>query len=248
MAVKCIFDMSELEVIQWDKIPKHIGIIMDGNRRWAEEKGMIGYKGHFYGAENLVSITEAAVELGIKTLTCYAFSTENWQRTQVEKTLLFELIETFLVNQQDTMLKNGVRLRSIGDLNKLPKSCKEIFEETFEITKHGEKLDLVLAVNYGSRDEMRRAVINMIEDVEKGVLKKEEISEQTISQYLDTRYWKEPEMIIRTSAEMRMSNFMLYQSSYSELIVTDVMWPDFKPSDLLKAVITYQKRLQRTGK
>ena len=248
MAVNCIFDDAKLEVIQWNRIPKHVGLIMDGNRRWAEQKGMIGYKGHFYGAENLVKITEAAAELGIETLTCYAFSTENWQRTQIEKTLLFELMETFLIDQRDTMIENGIRLRYIGDLSKLPNSCREIFEETFEMTKKGKKLDLVLAINYGARDEMKRAIVKMIDDCEKGFLKKEEIGDKTVLDYLDTRHWKEPDVIIRTSGEMRMSNFMLLQSSYSELVVTDVMWPDFGPNDLLKAVITYQKRIAREGK
>ncbi|NGX31633.1 MAG: Ditrans,polycis-undecaprenyl-diphosphate synthase ((2E,6E)-farnesyl-diphosphate specific) [Chlamydiae bacterium] len=248
MAVKCIFDDQELEVIRWDQIPKHVGIIMDGNRRWAEDKGMMGFKGHLFGAETLVDIAEAACELGIETLTCYAFSTENWKRTQIEQEFLFELMETYLVKQRDMMIKNGVRLNYIGDISKLPKSCQKIFLETRELTKNGGKLDLVLAVNYGGRDEIRRAILKMIDDVENGQLKKHEISEEKILDYLDTRPFKDPEMIIRTSGEMRMSNFMLYQSSYSEIIVSDTMWPDFKPTNLLQAVLSYQKRIQRSGR
>jgi undecaprenyl diphosphate synthase len=190
----------------------------------------------------------AASGYGIKVLTVYAFSTENWKRSAVEVKALMRLFKSYLIRQRDSMIEEGVRLNTIGDISKFPKDVNRVFEETVEATKGGTKLDLVIALNYGARDELKRALGAMIEDCLAKKISKEELSEELISSYLDTARWKDPDLLIRTSGESRISNFLLWQISYAEVVVTDVPWPDFTEKDLLAAIHEYQKRELRLGK
>lgn len=238
-------DINDLDL---KKIPKHIAIIMDGNRRWAKSQELPSISGHWRGAEALIEICSIAGDLGVKTLTVYSFSIENWDRSDEEVEALFELVKTYCISQKPRMLKQGLRLRHIGNIEGIPQDCRDVFLQTQEDTKHGKTLDLVLALNYGARDEIKRAFLAMVDDVEKGKLEKSKICPNTISRYLDTKDFPDPEMIIRTSGEMRLSNFLLYQASYSELIISKKMWPEFTPNDFVEALVEYQNRDKRFGK
>lgn len=244
---KSIYSEEEFALIDPDRVPRHVAIIMDGNRRWAQKQGKRKEMGHWYGAEKLDLIVRAASELGIKALTVYSFSTENWERPQFEVEILMELLEAYLVNKREDLVKEGVRLCFIGDISKLPENVKKALQDSIEATKNNHRIDLILALNYGGRDEIRRAMINMHQEAQKGKLLFEEITEQTISGYLDTAPWPDPELFIRPSGEFRLSNFLIWQTAYSEIYVTEVLWPDFSKEDLLKAVVTYQKRSRRFG-
>lgn len=235
---------KELPKVNAMSAPEHVAIIMDGNRRWAKNQGLPVSAGHFRGAERLTQIVQAASAFGIKVLTVYAFSTENWKRPSVEVKALMQLFKSYLKRQRSSMIKEGVRLNTIGDVSKFPKDVLQVLEETIEATKEGAKLDLIIALNYGARDELKRAIGAMIDDK----ISKEELSEDLISSYLDTAKWKDPDLLIRTSGESRVSNFLLWQISYSEVFVTDVLWPDFGEKDLLAAIQEYQKRELRLGK
>jgi undecaprenyl diphosphate synthase len=237
-------DLSSLDLI---KIPTHVAIIMDGNRRWAKRQGLPAMMGHWKGAETLTKIVRAASELGIKALTVYSFSTENWRRAREEVDGLMHLFKVYLVKQRGPMIKEGVRLRAIGDLQRLPCSVLKELELSKSCTAHCKKIDLVLAINYGGRDDIRRAFVTMMGDFEKGTLSKEQISEQLISQYLDTAEWPDPELLIRTSGERRQSNFLLWQLCYSEFYLTDLLWPDFDEHALLQAMRDVQQRQRRLG-
>ncbi len=243
-----IYSEDSLSEIDRLRIPHHIAIIMDGNRRWAKKHGLPPMFGHWKGAETLTEIVRAASELGIKVLTVFAFSTENWGRSPEEVDALMHLFKNYLIGQKEPMAEEGVRLEVIGDIQRLPQDVQDVLEETKRATAHGKKIDLVLALNYGGRDDIRRAVVSMIEDHEKGNLSKEEISEETIARYLDTAEWPDPEILIRTSGEKRQSNFLLWQLSYSEFYHTEVLWPDFDETALLQAVKEYQNRERRLGK
>lgn len=242
-----ISDTDQPQQLDPNRIPKHIAIIMDGNRRWATSHDLDPVSGHWRGAEALIEICSSASKLGVKTLTVYAFSTENWARSDQEIASLFKLIEAYCLSQKPRMLREGVRLRHIGNLDPIPYQSKSIFLQTEEDTKDCDVLDLVIALNYGSRDEIRRGILSMMNDVESGSLKKEEISNSTLSSYLDTKEYPDPELIIRTSGEMRLSNFLLFQASYSELVITKTLWPDFTPENLEEAVLEYQNRQKRMG-
>lgn len=241
---------SDEDLVQIDRsrIPYHIAIIMDGNRRWAKERGMPPMVGHWKGAETLPGIVRAASDLGIKVLTVYAFSTENWGRSPEEIDALMQLFNHYLINQKDVMIDEGVRLESIGDISKLPQFVQDTLLETKNATAQGSRIDLVLALNYGGRDDIRRAVMAMMDDHQNGKLSAAEVSEDLISRYLDTAQWPDPDILIRTSGEKRQSNFLLWQLCYSEFYHTDVLWPDFDAQDLLLAVKEYQKRDRRLGK
>jgi undecaprenyl diphosphate synthase len=227
--------------------PKHVAIIMDGNRRWAEKRGLAIEAGHWRGAETLFSIVESSIKLGIKVLTVYAFSTENWNRSKKEVDSIMELLELYLKKMSLKMQKNGVKLRTIGNLEPLPDRVKNIVEEVKKVTSGGDAIELVLALNYGGRDDLRRAAIKIVEEVEDGRLLKGEISEAIFSKYLDTAEIGDPDLVIRTSGEKRISNFLLWQISYSEVHLTDVLWPDFTEGDLVKAMTEYNKRDRRLG-
>lgn len=242
-----IYSATDLNSLDAGKIPKHVAIIMDGNRRWAKRQGLPTMMGHWKGADTLTKIVRAASELGIKTLTVYAFSTENWRRSKDEVDALMHLFKVYLKKQRRPMKNEGVRLEAIGDLQRLPASVIKELDVSRSDTAHCKKIDLVLAINYGGRDDIRRAFVTMIEDFEQGKISKEQISEQMISQYLDTARWPDPDLLIRTSGERRQSNFLLWQLSYSEFYPTDVLWPDFDEHELLQAVRETQQRQRRIG-
>ena len=242
-----IYSADDIALLDPTKIPKHIAIIMDGNRRWAQRQGLPIMMGHWKGADTLTKIVRAASDLGIKTLTVYSFSTENWSRPKEEVDALMHLFKVYLEKQRGPMACEGVRLDAIGDLGRLPPFVLRELELSKSHTAHCKKIDLVLAINYGGRDDIRRAFVIMMDDFKNGKLSKEQISEQLIGQYLDTARWPDPEILIRTSGERRQSNFLLWQLCYSEFYHTDVLWPDFNEFDLLHAVRDVQQRHRRLG-
>lgn len=229
------------------KVPKHIAFIMDGNRRWAKRNKLPALRGHYQGAENLMKIVKASSLLGVKTLTVYAFSTENWSRSEHEVKAIMALFKLYLTTKKEIMCKEGVRLGSIGDLSRLPKNVQKLFYATKDATKNGHKIELILALNYGARDEIVRAFRRMLEDYEEKKFSKQDLSEELVEKYLDTHGTQDPELLIRTSGELRVSNFLLWQISYSEIYITDVLWPDFTEEHLIDAVLEYQKRERRLG-
>lgn len=235
-----------LSLEQCREIPKHVAIIMDGNRRWARANGkFIG--GHKAGAEAIPPLVEAAIEYGLETLTLFAFSTENWNRPQIEVDLLMKLFESYLQKHSARMQEQGVRLSVIGDLEPLSRSLKRVIRKTIEETKEGTKLDLVIACNYGGRDELRRVCVQLANQVVSGELKGDEINEEKIASCLDTARFSDPDLLIRTGGEKRVSNFLLWQLAYSEVYLTDRLWPDFGPEALLEAMIDYGNRERRRG-
>ena len=246
-AEKPTFTQEELSLIDPKKVPEHVAIIMDGNRRWAKKWDKSVEVGHWQGAETLDQIVRAAIGLGIKVLTVYSFSTENWNRSSEEVDALMHLLKTYLKTQREIMVMEGVRLKTIGDLSKLPEDVRLVLSETQEATKGGSQIDLVLALNYGGRDDIRRATLRLLDEVDAGRIKREEITEQTISCLLDTAQWPDPDLLIRPSGAFRISNFLIWQISYSEIYYTDVLWPEFSKSHLLEAVIDFQKRNRRFG-
>ncbi|MCB1115174.1 MAG: di-trans,poly-cis-decaprenylcistransferase [Chlamydiia bacterium] len=241
------YSEEELALVDTQKIPEHVAIVMDGNRRWAKKQGLSIDKGHWQGAEQLDVVVRAAADLGIKTLTVFSFSTENWKRPKYEVALLMKLLERYLISKKEDLVREGVRLHTIGNIERLPKGVKKILQETIETTRQGEKINLVLALNYGGRDEIRRAFLKMGKACTDGVLRWDDVTEETIASFLDTAQWNDPELFIRPSGEFRVSNFLNWQISYSEMVVTDVLWPEFSPQDLLNAVVCYQKRERRYG-
>jgi undecaprenyl diphosphate synthase len=234
---------SKLEL----EIPKHIAIIMDGNRRWAKKRLLPAVSGHWAGASALKTIVKDASDLGVKRLTVYAFSTENWSRTSLEVEALFKVLESYLSREGPEMVKEGVSLKVIGDISGFPSKLLKVINNTVSMTSECKKIDLVLALNYGSRNEIVRAVKSLVDDCLKGKISKNDISETLISQYLDTKDCSDPELLIRTSGEMRLSNFLLWQISYSEVYVTHVLWPDFSKEHLLDAIKEYNRREKRLG-
>lgn len=243
----CLSECEDFPQANLKKIPHHVAIIMDGNRRWAKQRGLPVMAGHWKGAEALTHIIPIASALGIKVLTVYAFSTENWGRSEDEVEALMDLFKIYLLRQKSQMIQEGVRLATIGDLSRLPLSVLETVEECKAATAGGTKIDLVLALNYGGRDDIRRATLAILEDCQKGKLTKEALSEEVFSTYLDTAEWGDPELLIRTSGEQRLSNFLLWQISYSEVYITDVLWPEFREQDLVRALKEYQQRERRLG-
>lgn len=242
-----IYSSDELASIDPENIPNHVVIIMDGNRRWAKREGLSPEMGHWQGAEQLDVIVRAAADLGIRTLTVYSFSTENWNRPKEEVEMLMQLLEGYLTNKRESLVKEGVRLNTIGDTDRLPEGVQTALQESIQATSQGSRINLVLALNYGGRDELRRAFVKMGKAHDQGELDWEDVTEKTIASYLDTAPWGDPELFIRPSGEFRVSNFLIWQISYSEMYVTDVLWPEFSPRDLLLAVTEYQQRNRRYG-
>jgi len=242
-----IFADDEIADLNMEKIPHHIAIIMDGNRRWSRKNNSPLFSGHWQGAETLIEIVQVASELGVKVLTVYAFSTENWARSKNEVVDLLSLFEVYLKRKKKLMVMQGVKLSTIGDIKTLPKSLQKTIEEVQLATQNCDKIELVLAINYGARNEMLRAVKKICYDIGNSELRLEDLSEKVISSYLDTRAKKDPDLLIRTSGELRLSNFLLWQLSYTEVFVTDVLWPDFNKTELVRAIIEYQKRQRRLG-
>jgi len=228
-------------------IPQHIAIIMDGNGRWARKRGLPKIAGHRAGAKAAQKLIEAAAKIGIKVLTLYTFSTENWKRPKGEIKALFGLLEDYLDKQEDKLNKNNIRFSIIGDMEGLPGPIKEKLLRTIESTRENTGLLVNLALNYGSRAEIVLAVRRLCDDVRKGAVMTEKIDEKLFSEYLYTRGLPDPDLLIRTSGECRVSNFMLWQISYAELYVTNKLWPDFDGDELKKAIREYQKRERRFG-
>ncbi len=246
-AAESFFSEEQLLKIRDFPIPNHIAIIMDGNRRWAKQRSLSSKQGHWEGAEALTEITRAAALLGVKTLTAYSFSTENWGRSPEEVDALMHLFSTYLHLQKNTMIRDGVCLHTIGDLSRFPQNVQNAFRTTQEATSHCKKINLVLAMNYGGRDEIRRAFVKILQENQNSPLSPDQISEEFIATYLDTRRWGDPELVVRTGGEMRLSNFMLWQISYAEIYMTEKLWPDFVPQDLFEAILSFQKRNRRLG-
>ncbi len=241
------FSEDQLLSLQENPVPHHIAIIMDGNRRWAKQRGLPIKMGHWEGAETLTDAVEAASALGVKTLTVYSFSTENWGRAQEEIEALMQLFSTYLRLKKSSMVRDGVRLDTIGDLSRFPQEVRGAFQSTKEATSHCKKINLVLAMNYGGRDEIRRTFVKMLQENKNLHVNPEQITEDLIAKHLDTMPWGDPELLIRTSGEMRVSNFLLWQMSYAEIYMTEKLWPDFTPKDLFEAIVSFQKRGRRLG-
>ena len=229
------------------KIPQHIAIILDGNGRWAKAKGMPRNYGHTAGARNVETVCQAAHDLGVKYVTMYAFSTENWNRPEGEVEALMKLLESYLKNCIKTADKNNMRVRVIGDTTRLSERFQERIRELEAASAKNDGLNLQIPINYGSRDEMTRAMRRMSEDVAAGKRKPEEITESVFEEYLDTAGIPDPDLLIRTSGELRLSNFLLWQLAYSEFYFTDVPWPDFHKEELERAIEAYNKRDRRFG-
>ncbi len=228
-------------------IPKHVAIILDGNGRWAKSKGMPRNYGHTMGAKNVETVCQAADELGIKYLTLYAFSTENWNRPENEVNALMTLLESYLKNCIRTADKNNMRVRMIGDASRLSEKFQKRIAELEEASRDNTGLNLTIAINYGSRDEMIRAMKKMADDRDHGVISKDDIGEELFASYLDTKELPDPDLLIRTSGEQRLSNYLLWQLAYSEFYFTDVPWPDFHKAELEEAVRAYNNRDRRFG-
>ena len=229
-------------------VPKHVGIIMDGNGRWAKRQGLARMFGHKQGVETVHNITEAAAEIGIDYLTLYTFSTENWNRPKEEVDALMSLLVDTIVKETPTLMKNNVRLLTIGDTDRLPEAARRKFEGCIEETAGNTGLKLVIALSYSARWEIVNAARRMAADAVAGKLRAEDISEQTVSEYMTTRDMPDPDLLIRTSGELRISNFLLWQLAYSELYFTDCLWPEFTVDEFYKAIIDYQSRERRFGK
>ena len=234
--------------IDKQRLPRHIAIIMDGNGRWAKEKGQDRLYGHFHGVESVRDIVEGCAEIGIEYLTLYAFSTENWDRPKYEVTGLMELLVETIRKETETLNKNNIRLHVIGDIKMLPQSAQLELKESLDLTSGNNGLNLIMALSYSSRWEMLQAVQNIAQDVKAGKLDADKISHDTIQQYLCTSEFPDPELMVRTSGEFRISTFLLYQLAYAELYFTDVRWPDFRKENLYEAILDYQKRERRFGK
>ncbi len=229
------------------KIPKHVAIIMDGNGRWAKKKKMPRTYGHAAGAKVVEKICEDAKNLGIEYLTVYAFSTENWKRPEAEVDKIMSLIREYLKKQEKKMMKENMVFSVIGDRNRLAPDIIETIDRVEKNTAGNTGLKFCVAINYGSRDEMIRAMKALTKDVKEGKIKEEDISEEMFSGYLDTRNYPDPDLLIRTSGEERLSNFLMWQLAYSEFYFTDVLWPDFNKKELDKAIDKYNKRDRRFG-
>ncbi len=230
-----------------EKMPKHIAIIMDGNGRWAKKRGLPRKAGHKAGAETLEKIISAARELGLEHLTVYAFSTENCKRSQEEVDAIMNLLRQYLKNYFKKFIKDDVRMDVIGDINRLDADIQKQIMEIEQLSKEKTGLFVHIALNYGGRDELRRAMTKMAQEVVEGRLLPEEMTEDCIAGYLDTAGTPDPELVIRTSGEERISNFLLWQAAYSEFYFCDTLWPDFTKTELEKAVFAYQNRERRFG-
>jgi len=231
-----------------NKLPSHVAIIMDGNGRWAQHRGLDRVFGHQQGVNSLREVIEAAAELGIRYLTLYAFSTENWGRPDEEVSALMGIMIQSLNKETDTLIKNNIKLKTIGDVDRLASDVRERLFETINLTAAGTGLNLVIALSYSSRWEITEAARRISSDVKTGALSQDAINEVNFEKYLTTYGIPDPELMIRTSGELRISNFLLWQLAYTELYFTDILWPDFGKEDLYTAIIDFQKRERRFGK
>lgn len=238
---------NELSQLEPTNIPKHVAFIMDGNGRWAKNQGQHRLFGHAAGVESVKEIIKTAREVGVQYLTMYAFSTENWNRPADEVAGLMDLLVQAIANETDEMHKNGVRLLTIGDISALPTSCIDSLNNAIAKTKENSSLTLILALNYSARWEITNACKILAERVKNNALNVQDITEAEFSKTLNTASIPDPELLVRTSGECRISNFLLWQLSYTELYFTSVQWPDFRRSEFLKAIIAYQQRERRFG-
>ena len=234
--------------IDLQKLPKHVAVIMDGNGRWAKQHGKPRVFGHRNGVQSVREITEACAELGVEYLTLYAFSTENWSRPALEVNALMTLLVETVRKEVKTLMDNDIRLTAIGDIEKLPSKTQKALKEGMHTTKDNKRMTLVLALNYSARWEIRNAVQLLTSKVEQKELKSEEITDELISAHLATKDIPDPELLIRTSGEQRISNFLLWQIAYAELYFTDIFWPEFRKDNLYEALLNYQNRERRFGK
>jgi len=240
--------MNLLESINKDNLPKHLAIIMDGNGRWAKQKGLLRALGHENGTKSVRTTVETCAKLGIDNLTLYAFSTENWSRPKLEVDTLMKLLVSSLKREFKTLQENNIRLNSIGNVSKLPSSILTELNEVIEKTKNNNRMTLTLALSYGSREELLNVVKNISDKVKNNIISIDAIDESIINQHLYTHNLPDVDLLIRTSGEHRISNFLLWQIAYAELFFTDVLWPDFTDQHLYEAIISYQKRERRFGK
>jgi undecaprenyl diphosphate synthase len=229
------------------KAPRHIAIIMDGNGRWAKERGLPRIKGHEQGANALREVVEACAEMKVEFLTVYAFSTENWSRPKAEVVALMKLLEMFIEKETPELVEKGIRLQAIGRLTDLPKSCQRALHDAIEATAGGTELTLVLALSYSGRTEITDAVKSIVHEVQAGHLDSAMIDPELISRHLYTRVYPDPDLLIRTSGEMRLSNFLLWQLSYTEIVVTQKLWPDFDRAELQATIAEFHRRDRRFG-
>jgi undecaprenyl diphosphate synthase len=235
-------------LIDLNNLPKHVAVIMDGNGRWARRQGAKRIFGHRNAIEAVRQTAEASAELGIGYLTLYAFSTENWNRPKAEIIGLMELLVSTIKKETATLNKNNIRLSSIGDISALPKNCQRELQESKDMTSDNDGLNLILALSYSGRWEIIEAVKDLLKDVKKGAIDSGDINNNIFSDYLCTKGIPDPELLIRTSGELRISNFLLWQIAYTELYITDILWPDFRKENLYEAIVAYQKRERRFGK
>jgi undecaprenyl diphosphate synthase len=241
-------DQGLISQINLQRLPRHIAIIMDGNGRWAEEKGKDRLYGHYHGVESVRNIVEGAAELGIQFLTLYAFSTENWDRPPLEVEGLMHLLVETIRKEVPTLNKNNIRLHVIGDLEMLPAQARQEMQEALDLTAANNGLQLIMALSYSSRWELVEAAKSIAAAVQAGKLSAPQITQETFREHLATRSFPDPELMIRTSGEYRISNFLLYQLAYAELYFTPTRWPDFRKNNLYEAIIDFQNRERRFGK
>lgn len=240
--------MSLIDNINKDNLPKHLAIIMDGNGRWAKQKGLVRAFGHENGTKSVRLTVETCAKLGIENLTLYAFSTENWNRPKLEVDTLMKLLISSLKTELKTLQDNNIKLNTIGNIELLPKSAQKQLLGVIEKTKDNTRMTLTLALSYGSREEILNAVKKISDKVKNNIISTDVIDESIFNQHLYTQNLPDVDLLIRTSGEHRISNFLLWQIAYAELYFTDVLWPDFKEDDLYEAIISYQKRERRFGK
>ena len=236
-----------MEEIDKEKLPRHIAIIMDGNGRWAKKRSLSRISGHIKGVDAVRAVVTACRELGIKVLTLYAFSIENWRRPADEVTALMGLLKEYLRKESEEMVQNNIRLNVIGRVEDLPLDVHNTLQETIKMTERCDGMILNLALSYGGRSEILHAVHGILSDFQRGKIKPEEVTIHRFSQYLWTRSIPDPDLLIRTSGEFRISNFLLWQIAYTELYVTETLWPDFDRAELLKAIADFQSRERRFG-
>jgi undecaprenyl diphosphate synthase len=234
-------------VLKQQRLPRHVAIIMDGNGRWAKKRLLNRIKGHEQGAETVRNIVKASREVGIPVLTLYAFSTENWQRPKVEVQALMALLESFLTSEEEGLVENGIRFNTIGEIHRLPESVFNKVQQVKTRTKDNGQMVLNLALSYGARAEIVRMVRSISDRVKEGILSLDSISEDTVSAHLYTGGIPDPDLLIRTSGEMRISNFLLWQIAYAEIYFTNTLWPDFSRNEYLNILIDYQNRERRFG-
>lgn len=229
-------------------LPRHIAIIMDGNGRWAQNHSLGRIAGHRKGAESVRSVVESCRRIGIPFLTLYAFSSENWSRPETEVKALMTLLEKYLKTEARVMMKNNIRLLTIGDTEALPSKVRAVLEDTIRQTTANTAMTLILALNYGSQDEILGAVRRLVDEARRGSVEAADITQERFSNYLHTKGIPDPDLLIRTSGEFRLSNFLMWQMAYTEFYFTDILWPDFREEQLIEAILEYQRRERRFGK